>query len=137
MFEATGQCYGRRRLRKALAEQGIEIGRHRVRSLMKELRRKPTWKPKFVHTTDTNQNLPVYENVLDRQFEQVEANRAWVSDITYIRTLSGWLLVPLGISGGGAGLVFAQNRRLGHGAQHTGGAGLLTFPHSMDFYYRH
>jgi transposase InsO family protein len=96
LFDATGQCYGSRRLRKELAEQGIEIGRHRVRSLMKELQLKPIWKPKFVHTTDSNHNLPVYENVLDRQFEQPEANRAWVSDITYIRTLSGWLLVPCG-----------------------------------------
>jgi transposase InsO family protein len=74
-----------------LAEQGIEIGRHRVRSLMKELQLKPIWKPKFVHTTDSNQNLPVYDNVLDRLFEQREVNRAWVSDNTYIRTLSGWM----------------------------------------------
>lgn len=95
VFEATGQCYGSRRLRKALVGQGIEMGRHRVRSLMKELQLKPTWKPKFVHTTDSNHNLPVYENVLDRQFEQTEANRAWVSDITYIRTLSGWLYLAV------------------------------------------
>ena len=94
-FEATGQSYGSRRLRKELAEQGIEIGRHRVRSLMKELQLKPSWKPKFVHTTDSNHNLPVYENVLDRQFEQTEVNRAWVSDITYIRTLSGWLYLAV------------------------------------------
>ncbi len=95
VFEATGQCYGSRRLCKALAEQGIEMGRYRVRRLMKELRLKPIWKPKFVNTTDSNHNLPVYENVLDRQFEQAEANRAWVSDITYLRTLSGWLYLAM------------------------------------------
>jgi putative transposase len=95
VFEATGQCYGSRRLRQELVGEGIVIGRHRVRSLMKELQLKPIWKPKFVHTTDSNHNLPVYENVLDRQFEQVEANRAWVSDITYIRTLSGWLYLAV------------------------------------------
>jgi transposase InsO family protein len=44
-----------------------------------------------VHTTDSNHNLPVYDNVLDRQFEQREVNRAWVSDNTYIRTLIGWM----------------------------------------------
>lgn len=95
LFDATGQCYGSRRLRKELAAEGIEIGRYRVRRLMKELQLKPTWKPKFVHTTDSNHTLPVYENVLDRQFEQAEANRAWVSDITYIRTLSGWLYLAV------------------------------------------
>ncbi len=70
VFEATGHCYGSRRLRQELAAEGIEIGRHRIRSLMKELQLKPIWKRKFVPTTDSNQNLPVYENVLDRQFEQ-------------------------------------------------------------------
>ena len=33
----------------------------------------------------------VSPNVLNRQFEQTEADRAWVCDITYIRTCSGWL----------------------------------------------
>lgn len=96
VFEATGRSYGSRRLRQELAAEGIELGRYRVRRLMKELQLKPIWKPKFIHTTDSHHALPVYENVLDRQFEQAEANRAWVSDITYIRTLSGWLLVPFG-----------------------------------------
>ncbi|MBS3964833.1 MAG: IS3 family transposase [Methylomonas sp.] len=76
LFDATGQCYGSCRLRKDLAAESIEIGRHRVRSPMKELQIKPIWKPKFVHTTDSHHNLPIYEKVLDRQFEQAEANRA-------------------------------------------------------------
>jgi len=29
--------------------------------------------------------------VLNRNFKPVAANQAWVSDITYIRTRSGWL----------------------------------------------
>jgi transposase InsO family protein len=33
--------------------------------------------------------------VLDRQFEMVEPNRAWVSDITYIRTAQGWLYLAV------------------------------------------
>ncbi|WP_275661630.1 IS3 family transposase [Laribacter hongkongensis] len=30
-------------------------------------------------------------NVLDRQFDPVTPNRTWVTDITYVRTRSGWL----------------------------------------------
>lgn len=33
--------------------------------------------------TDSRHTLPVAENVLDRQFDVAEPNRAWVSDITY------------------------------------------------------
>jgi putative transposase len=49
------------------------------------------WKRKFVHTTDSRHNLPVFDNVLNRQFEPAAPNRAWVADITYVRTRSGWL----------------------------------------------
>ena len=35
--------------------------------------------------------MPVSSNVLDRQFARALHNQAWVSDITYIRTPSGWL----------------------------------------------
>ena len=49
------------------------------------------WKRKFVHTTDSKHTLPVSPNVLARQFEKPLPNKAWVCDITYIRTRSGWL----------------------------------------------
>ena len=90
-FETSGRSYGSRRLLVDLNNQGIRIGRYRVRSLMKEMNIKPIWKPKFVNTTDSNHSLPIFENVLNRNFKPVAANQAWVSDITYVRTRSGWL----------------------------------------------
>ncbi len=35
--------------------------------------------------------MAVSGNVLNRQFARARPNQAWVSDITYIRTKSGWL----------------------------------------------
>ncbi len=46
-------------------------------------------------TTDSNHDLPVAENVLNRQFEPEAANKAWVADVTYIRTRSGWLYLAV------------------------------------------
>lgn len=91
VFEASGRSYGSRRLCLDLNQQGIRIGRYRVRSLMRAHQLKPVWKRKFVHTTDSKHNLPIFDNVLDRQFTPAAANQAWVADITYIRTRSGWL----------------------------------------------
>lgn len=91
LFDASGRSYGSRRLCRDLNKHGIRIGRYRVRSLMRLHRLKPVWKRKFVHTTDSRHDLPVFGNVLGRQFTQAAANRAWVADITYIRTCSGWL----------------------------------------------
>src|SRR5262249_440608 len=46
---------------------------------------------KFRCTTDSDHDLPVAENLLDRQFDPAAPNEAWVADITYIPTREGWL----------------------------------------------
>ena len=94
-FEASGRCYGSRRLQSALNGQGIKIGRYRVRSLMRAQGLKPIWKRKFVNTTDSKHDLPIFGNVLNRQFTPAAPNQAWVADITYIRTLAGWLYLAV------------------------------------------
>lgn len=94
-FTASGASYGSRRVMHALRSQGLRIGRYRVRTLMREAGLRTSWKRKFVSTTDSRHTLPVAENVLDRQFDVGERNRAWVSDITYIRTAQGWLYLAV------------------------------------------
>lgn len=90
-FAANQRCYGSRRIVDELKAQGIVMGRYKVRRLMREAELKPVWKKKFVNTTDSKHNLPVADNLLNRQFNPAEPNQAWVSDITYIRTQTGWL----------------------------------------------
>ena len=90
-FNDSAQCYGSRRLQQALRHKGLKIGRHRVRTLMNRHGLRPRCKRRFVHTTDSHHDLPIAQNVLARRFRPDGANQAWVSDITYIRTQSGWL----------------------------------------------
>jgi transposase InsO family protein len=90
-FAASGRTYGSRRLRTELHMSGVTMGRHRVRSLMRANGLRPVWRRKFVHTTDSKHTMSVSPNVLARQFDKALPNQAWVSDITYIRTRSGWL----------------------------------------------
>ena len=90
-FAASHRAYGSRRLTTAMAERGMAMGRRRIRTLMRLNGLRPTWRRKFVHTTDSRHGLAVSGNVLNRQFEQTQANQAALSDITYIRTRSGWL----------------------------------------------
>jgi putative transposase len=45
----------------------------------------------FRVTTDSNHRKPVANNLLNRRFHGWRINQAWVSDITYIATLVGWL----------------------------------------------
>ena len=94
-FAASGKVYGSRRLSAVLCAQGLRIGRHRVRRLMREHGLRALWRRKFVHTTDSGHALPVSANVLARRFNPSGPNQAWVSDITYIRTRSGWLYLAV------------------------------------------
>ena len=50
---------------------------------------------KYKPTTNSRHNLPVAENLLDRQFTASCPNEKWVSDITYIATDEGWLYVAV------------------------------------------
>lgn len=94
-FAASHQSYGSRRLVTAMATRGIQIGRYKTRRLMRQAGLKPVWKRKFVHTTDSKHDLPIAANILNRQFNPVAPNVAYVTDITYIRTGSGWLYLAI------------------------------------------
>lgn len=94
-FNGSQRTYGSRRLMAAMRERGIEIGRYKVRSLMKQAGLVPVWKRKFINTTDSKHDLPVAENLLNRQFNPEQRNQTWTSDITYIRTRSGWLYLAV------------------------------------------
>jgi transposase InsO family protein len=97
-FAASNQSYGSRRLVAALEIQGIHIGRYKVRSLMRKAGLKPVWKRKFIHTTDSKHDLPIAENILARQFNPERPNTAFVTDMTYIRTGTGWLCLARAIA---------------------------------------
>ena len=94
-FIASGQSYGSRRLVAALQAQHLVIGRYKVRRLMREANLEPVWKRKFVSTTNSKHDLPVAENLLNREFNPSEPNQAWASDITYIQTRTGWLYLAV------------------------------------------
>ena len=48
---------------------------------------------KYKATTNSKHNLPVAENLLNREFRATRLNEKWVSDITYVATDEGWLYV--------------------------------------------
>ena len=75
-FAASGGVYGSRRLCTALASRGVVMARSRVRRLMRQHGLRSVWKRKFVHTTDSRHALPIWPNVLDRQFNPVQPDLA-------------------------------------------------------------
>jgi transposase InsO family protein len=86
-FVASQQTCGSRRLVTAMQIQGIKVGRYKVHCLKHQAALKAVWKRKFIHSTDSKHDLPVACNVLNRQFNSPAPNIAYVSGITYIRTV--------------------------------------------------
>jgi transposase InsO family protein len=87
----TKQVYGPERLQHDLAEHGIQVGVCRIKRIRTKLGIRCKQKRKFKATTYSKHGLPVAENLLAQQFEVVEPNRVWVTDITYVPTDEGWL----------------------------------------------
>jgi putative transposase len=87
--------YGSPRIHKELQAQGYDVGHKRVERLMRENGVAGRFARRRCTTTVRDEADPVAENILDRQFKSDAPNRVWVGDITYIRTLEGWLYLAV------------------------------------------
>lgn len=93
-YAASGGVYGQRRVFQDLREIGETCGRHRVARIMKvngikaihgyKIPRDPYGRPSIIAP-----------NKLKREFTVDYPDRAWVTDITYIRTWQGWLYLAV------------------------------------------
>jgi putative transposase len=95
IFLENRSSYGSRRLSDRLRKQGFEVGRHKARRLMQELKLVARHPKRFKVTTDSNHSEAISANKLDRQFTVTEPNQVWTTDITYVWTLQGWLYVAV------------------------------------------
>lgn len=95
IHEQSKASYGSPRMAEELRKRGFDVSRPRVARLMKQSGIKAIHAKKFVVTTDSKHKYPVVENKLDRNFSAENPGQAWVSDITYIKTLKGWLYLTI------------------------------------------
>ena len=91
IHEKSRGTYGSPSVAEALKAKGKRHGKNRIARLMRLNGIHAKTKRTFKVTTQSRHNLPVAENLLNRQFETDQPNRVWLSDITYIRTQEGWL----------------------------------------------
>lgn len=84
-------CYGSPRIHQALLGEGICISERTVGKRMKRHGLRADGSIQSVPTTNSDHDLPVYENHLDRKFDVDAPDKVWVTDITYVRTDTGFL----------------------------------------------
>ena len=94
-YHESGGIYGYRKVHDDLQERKMVCCKETVRQVLREKALFSRTRRKFVVTTDSDHNLPVAENLMDRNFEATAPDQKWVADITYIPTLEGWLYLAV------------------------------------------
>jgi transposase InsO family protein len=87
--------YGSPRVHAELRERGRRTGRKRVARLMQTAGLRAREHRRFRCTTDSRHGMTIRQNLLDRRFTMPTLNRGWVTDITYVWTLEGWLYLAV------------------------------------------
>jgi len=92
VFVENQSTYGSPRIWNQLNNvERILCSENRVAKVMRVARIIAIQKRRFRVTTNSKHDYPVWPNVLERHFMVLKPNAVWVSDITYIWTLEGWL----------------------------------------------
>lgn len=93
--ESKGR-YGSPKIAEELKEKGKKVSRARVARIMKKEGIVSIVNKKFrLQTTDSKHNLPVCENILNREFDRESPSEALVSDISYFPTVEGWVYLTI------------------------------------------
>jgi putative transposase len=88
------ECYGYRRVGAALRQQGMVVNTKKIRRLMREHGLQPKVRRRFVATTDSDHDSPIFPN-LAKGVTPTGANQLWVADITYIALPSRFIYVAI------------------------------------------
>lgn len=90
----TRGAYGAPRLVEELRGREVRISRRRCHRLMRDLAIRGKKKHRrSVRTTDSAHRQPVVPNLLTHSALPTGPNQIWVTDITYLRTVEGWLFL--------------------------------------------
>ncbi len=95
--DASDHTYGSRRMKRALNCLGYPVSRNKARNLMREAGVQVRHRKKFKVTTNSNHKQPVYDNLLQRQFDVPQPDQVYAADVTYVlclRKVVGWSMSP-------------------------------------------
>jgi putative transposase len=88
------EAYGYRRMRAALRQRGIVVNHKKIRRLMREHDLQPRIRRRFVTTTDSDHDGPIFPNRAKNLIVD-GPNQLWVSDITYVSIMVGFVYVAV------------------------------------------
>lgn len=88
------EAYGWRRMQAALRQQSWVVNHKKIKRLMREHALQPPRRRRFVATTDSNHDQPVFPN-LAKELAVNGPDQLWVADLTYIAVAGGFVYVAV------------------------------------------
>ena len=88
------EFYGYRRVGAALRQQGVVVNHKKIRRLMRDHGLQPKLTRRFVATTDSNHDSPIFPN-LAKDIVPTGPNQLWVADITYVALPARFVYVAI------------------------------------------
>ena len=85
--------YGAHKVWRQLNREGIEVGRDRVRRLMRKLNLVGVVRGKLKRTTFPGEASERPQDLVERSFVASAPNRLWVADLTYVSSWIGFVYV--------------------------------------------
>lgn len=88
-------AYGYRKLHEELLRRGHLLNEKKIRRIQAKFWLFATLIRKWIKTTDSKHKLKKYPNLISPAMKITDLNQVWVSDITYVRLLSGFIFVAI------------------------------------------
>jgi putative transposase len=88
------EFYGYRRVGAALRQQGLVVNHKKLRRLMRQHDLQPRMRRRFIATTDSNHDGPIFPN-LAAGLVPTGPDQLWVADITYVPVQAGFTYVAV------------------------------------------
>lgn len=95
VHDENRECYGGVKTWKALNQEGIDCGKHRVARLRRAYDIEAKRRRRFKVTTRSKHRHWVAPDLVNRYFHAERANQVWAGDVTFIATRKGWLYVAM------------------------------------------
>ena len=95
IFKKSHETYGSPRIYKSLQVQGFSCSKNSVAYIMRKEGLVAKAGRKYKATTNSNHPHPPAPNLLNQNFRVMKPDSVWSSDITYIRTVEGWLYLAV------------------------------------------
>ena len=95
IYNEHKQKYEYHRIHAEIKRCVLSINKKRLARIMCELGLKAYRKQCYKKTTNSRYSNPVSENLLKQNFKTSDINLIWLSDITGIKTMEGWVYLTV------------------------------------------